>query len=156
MDLKESIALFKASMRNRLFALGAIFLMPIWLLGCGPTLQETFQKTALEGMKRASDSASKWREDFLNCTRDYAVRNARSLASAPEIADGAVSQCQFYLSAYKMNEDSYHKNAILVSNPSMSIERARVIGEERSRLDAQELMEQGRRLVINNLVQIRQ
>jgi hypothetical protein len=84
---------------NKPFVLTAFLLVAIWFFGCGPTLQERrleTQRLALESQKEAVDNVARWKERFLNCMRDYAVKNAQTSASASEISDAAASECQFY------------------------------------------------------------
>ena len=160
-DLEETMKqqLPKDIILKKPFMLTAILLAAIWFFGCGPTLQERrleTQRLALEGQKEAVDNVARWKERFLNCMRDYAVKNARTSASASEISDEAASECQFYLSVFGMNEESYHMNTLLAGNPDVPSEWAREKGEEKTRFDVQELTEQGKQLVVNILVKIRQ
>jgi hypothetical protein len=116
------------------------------------------RREMLEGAKKAADRAQKWREDFLNCMSDYALKNARASASASEIAEAAVSQCQYPLAVYRLYQSTYHSSiySLTASSAYGILVRAEERGKEKARFDAQELIEEGKRRVINILVKIRQ
>ena len=163
MDVKESMkgGLYKAMVRKGVFVLTAIVLTAIWLTGCGPTLQDKImeaRKETLERAKRAGEKSLKWREDFLNCMDDYALKNARAPASATEVAEAAVSQCQYPLAMFRFYQSSYHSSmySLGYSSPHGILVTAQERGEEKARLDVQELIEEGKRRVINILVKMRQ
>jgi hypothetical protein len=150
--------------RNKLFVVAAIVLVALWLPGCGPTkptLQDRMmeaRKESLEASKEAGDRARKWRGDFLNCMNEYAFNNARASASATEIAEGAVSQCQIPLSMYRSEKSRYYGSMYRLdySSPHGILVTAWEKGEEKARIDVQELIEEGKRMVINIMVKIRQ
>lgn len=147
--------------RNKLFVLTAIVLVAIWMPGCGPTLQDQLreaQRETLELAKKSGDQALKWREDFLKCMSDYASKKARTLASATEIAEGAVSECQYPLYMYRHYQSGYYslRYSLSYSSPNGILVRAQERGEEKGRLDTQELIEEGKRTVINIVIGIRQ
>jgi len=141
---------------NKPFILTVVLLFAICFFGCatGPTWSD-IQTKALEGQKSAGDHAAEWKERFLMCMHNHALKNARTSASASEIAEGAVSECQFDLLAYRNSQEHYNFSGIIAANPRVDLDWARERGEEKTRLDVQELTEQGKQLVINTLIKIR-
>lgn len=162
MDLKEFLITgVEDIVRQKLFVLAAIVLIAIWLPGCGPTLQDKMmeaRRETLELAKKAGDKALKCREDFLNCMSDYGLKNARASASATEIAEAAVSQCQYPLEMFRYYQSSYYSSmySLAANSPYGILVAAQQKGEEKARFDAQDLIEEGKRRVINILVRIRQ
>ena len=135
--------------------------LAIWSTGCGPTtLQKTqmkIQTLSLEGAKEARARSVEARDALFNCVKDYARKNARTSASPSEVSEAAVSQCQDFVSRYRMSQSDYHR--YMASADALSIkdlDRARSKGEEESRLDAQELVDEGKRLAIRIVLEIRQ
>jgi len=162
MDLKE---FFKKGVegivRQKLFVLAAIVLIAISLPGCGPTLQDEMmeaRRQTLELAKKSADKALKWREDFLNCMSDYGLKNAQASASATEIAEAAVSECQYPLEMYRYYQSDYHSSmySLAATSPYDILVTSQEKGKEKTRFDAQDLIEEGKRRVINILLRIRQ
>lgn len=114
------------------------------------------ERRALEGQKETLKEASKYLEGFLICTSKYAFKNAKALVSASEIAEGAIMECQVDLIYYEMQMSSYHRTNILLSNSELYFERGVEMGRDRARIDVQELIELGKRNVINILIKVRQ
>jgi len=146
---------------KKFFVLVAFLLVAMWLPGCGQTSQhrltEARRETA-ERARKAGNEALKWKDDFLKCMDDYVLKNARASASATEIAEAAVSQCQDALTKYRYDQSRYHglMYSLSYSTPHGILVTAHERGEEKARFDVQELIEEGKRRVINILVKIRQ
>jgi hypothetical protein len=107
-----------------------------------------------EELELAKKSALKWREDFLNCISNYAVKNTRASASATEIAEAAVPRCQYSLEMYKYYQSDYY--SLLYSSSLVPSVTAEERAEEKTRVDVQELIEEGKRRVIKIVVDMRQ
>jgi len=154
MDLKEFLKKgFEAIVRDKLFVLAAIALATLWLPGCA-TLRDKMMEPQREELELAKKDALKWREDFLNCISNYARKNTQASASPTEIAEAAVPRCQFSLEMYKYYQSDY--NSLLYSSPLGTSVTAEKKEEEKTRLDVQELIEEGKRRVIKILVDMRQ
>ncbi|MCK4829383.1 hypothetical protein KA005_77380 [bacterium] len=89
------------------------------------------------------------------CVVEYARKNAALSASATDIAEAAISHCQSDLGFYKFYRQGYHR-AMGISNDLIGLYRSREKEEEKSQLDTMELIEEGKRLVIKTLIEIRQ
>jgi len=154
MGLKEFLEKgFEAIVRDKLFVLGAIVLVTLWLPGCA-ALHDKMTETQRESLELAKQSALKYREDFLNCMSNYALKNTRASASAKEIAEAAVPRCQHSLEMYRYYQSDY--NSLLDSSLLGTSVTAEERGEGKTRLDVQELIEEGKRRVIKILADKRQ
>ena len=160
-DLKESMkgGLYKAMARNIVFILTAIVLVTIWSFGCGPrrpTLQER-RLEILDSGKKARDKASRKADDFFNCMIRYTQENSQVSATASEIAEAALSTCKFDLDLYKMNMSGYYFCMDGVNVTSIeSLDWVRDKADEKARVDAQDLAQHVKGLVINRLIKMRQ
>jgi hypothetical protein len=151
----------KAMIYKSLFLLAMTVFLSVWSTGCGSSkLQQSrmeIQRISLEGVKMAIDRSLKARDDFFNCTNDYARKNAQTSASPLELSEDAVSECRYDLSKYGMSRSEYHFHNSMVNAMSMEdLEEARQRGEKEARLDIQRVVDEGRRLVIRIVLDIRQ
>jgi hypothetical protein len=144
-----------------LLLLAVIVFLSVWSTGCGPSKQQQsrmdLQRGSLEGVKMAIDRSRKARDDFFNCTNDYARNNARTSASPLELSEAAVSECRYELGKYGMSRSEYHFYNSMVNAMSIEdIEEARSKGEKDARLDVQKVVDEGRILVLRIVLEIRQ
>jgi hypothetical protein len=134
----------------------------ISLSGCASPLAEQRPENNADPQENASQAADSARKDkllFLDCLQGYATKNSQLPLTATEIAEAAVGdrECRVSLMNYEMNIQSYYNNLGKMS--AQSFDEKQQIGDQARYLakrKRQELIDTGKRQVINSLVDLRQ
>jgi hypothetical protein len=134
----------------------------IFLSGCASPLAEQRLENNADPQENASHAADSARKDkllFLDCLREYATKNSQLPMTTTEIAEAAVGDrgCQISLMNYEMNIESYYSNLGYMSAQSFDEtqqieDQARYLAKKKR----QELLDTGKRQVINLLDDLRQ
>jgi hypothetical protein len=131
------------------------------LFGCAIQLAEKQTEPNANFQENASQAAERARKDMLlfsDCLREYAIQNGQSSVTADGLAEAAVRdlKCQSFLVNYEMDIESYHSN--LGRSTTQSLDEFQQISDNSryiARIKRQQLLETGKRQVLNLLIELR-
>ena len=155
----------KSHMKKTIIIIAITSYLSLFLWGCAESQlelkrQETY-KIVSESARETFDKVLVAKMEFLDCVRDYAIKNKQTSVTATELADAAISHCESSLSSYDLLNGSYHRRMYSLDALSGRIPTDNILqwiwdkAKEKARIESQELKESGKRLVIKTLVELR-
>ena len=118
--------------------------------------RDKINEMVLKNADNAAADARAAKLHFLDCVKEYAIKNSQASVTATELAEAAVSNCELDLMNYQSMRKMYHSSMGRLTLQSLDeFQRNEDKAQYKATAERQELSESGKGLAINTLIDTR-